>query len=242
VKDLERLRAAVIGLIAFAGAEDEVLLAQSAASGPEVSSPERWGARPLIAHHTEFRRQQVLRFEAIRHGEVPPTFPEIDHGSEAVYRRYCEQAQIVAGESCDTTLALIDEVRLASDEDLVDPSRHPWLEGRQLWLQTVVRGFWHPTGHLGEYYLVHGCSELAVALQARAVALAMFLSAPDAARGMASYNLACAQARAEMPAEALGALRQAIDFNSQLGPKALSDPDLEGLQRDGRLQALVGSA
>ena len=241
MKDLERLRGAVIGLIAFAGAEDEVLIAQSATSAEDEGGPQLWAAGPLIAHNAEFRRQQVLRFEAIRHGETPPAFPDIDHGSEQVYRRYCEQSRTVAEESRATTLALIDEVRLASDEDLIDPSRHSWLEGRHLWLQTVVRGFWHPTGHLGEFYLVHGRPELAVDLHGRAVALAMFLSAPDGARGMASYNLACAQARADMPAEALAALQQAVDYNPQLGPKALGDPDLADLKRDGRLEALVGS-
>ena len=241
MNDLQRLRTAVIGLVAFAGAEDEVLLTQSAAAGPEQGSPERWAARPLVAHNTELKRQQVKRFESIRCAEIPPSFPEIDHRSEVVYKRYCERTQSIAAESRAATLALIEEVGLASDEDLVDPSRHAWLEGRHLWLQTVVRGFWHPSGHLGEYYLVHGSPELAVSLQSRAVALATFVSAPGPARAMASYNLACAQARAEMPAEALETLGHAIDLNPQLGPKALGDPDLEALKRDGRLAALLGS-
>ena len=91
-------------------------------------SPQRWAARPLVAHNTEFKRQQVLRLEAIRDHKTPPPFPEIDHGSEEVYRRYSEQSlEAVREDSRRTTKALIDEVGAALDEDLLDPSRNPWL-------------------------------------------------------------------------------------------------------------------
>ena len=120
--DLDKLRIAVIGLIAFAGAEDGALLAATS-SGRDEGGPQKWAARPLVSHNAEFRRQQVLRFVAIRHGQTPPKFPEIDHRSDAVYRRYCEQSRTADENSRQATLALIDEVRLASDEDLVDPSR-----------------------------------------------------------------------------------------------------------------------
>jgi hypothetical protein len=242
MSDIETLRVAVIGLVAFAGAEEELLLARGTDSGPDEGSPERWAARPLLAHNAEFRRQQVQRLEAVRRGETPPAFPDIDHGAKEVYDRCCQESRDVAAASRAATLALIDGVRRAADEDLVDPSRNPWLDGKQLWLQVVVRGFWHPTGHLGEYYLINGEPDLAVALQARAVATATFLSAPDAARGMAFYNLACAQGRAGTSSAALEALRQAISFNSQLGPKALGDPDFESLRQDGSLEALVRPA
>jgi hypothetical protein len=32
---------------------------------------------------------------------------------------------------------------------MTDPSRNPWLRGRQLWLQIVVRGFWRLRGKIG---------------------------------------------------------------------------------------------
>jgi len=37
---------------------------------------------------------------------------------------------------------LIDGMWALPDEDLLDPARHPWLNGRLLWLQIIVRGFW----------------------------------------------------------------------------------------------------
>ena len=53
------LRAAVTGLIAMAAAAEQVLLAE--ADPREDGSPERWAVLPLVAHNTEFRRQQVQR-------------------------------------------------------------------------------------------------------------------------------------------------------------------------------------
>jgi hypothetical protein len=134
---------------------------------------------------------------------------------------------------------LIDGVSSTSDEDLLDPSRHPWLGGRKLWLQLVVRGFWHPTGHLGEYYLAHGQAHRAVALQSQAVAVAEYLGAPDEARGMAHYNLACAQARAELADDALRTLGEAIGLNSDVLANAIRDADLAPLRAGGRLDALL---
>jgi Phage integrase family len=72
---------------------------------------------------------------------APPTFGEINHGSPAVYGRYAARTAVaVAGESRQVTASLLDGVRALADDDVVDPSRHPWLNGRPLWLQLIVRG------------------------------------------------------------------------------------------------------
>lgn len=242
MSEARRLRATVIGLIGFAAVEEEILLATFARSAPDQGSPERWAARPLVAHNSDFKAQQVRRLEAIRQGEVPPAFAEIDHLSKEVYLHYSQQpVDVVAEVSRRTTWALLDGVTTTSDEDLVDPSRNPWLAGRKLWLQIVVRGFWHPTGHLGEYYLAHGQPDRAVALQTHAVAQGLYLSAPDAVRGMACYSLACAQARAELPDDAVVTLTEAIGLNPDLRTNARRDTDLRDLRDGGRLDAVLGS-
>ena len=168
------LRAAVTGLIAMAATAEQVLLAEA---GPaEDGSPERWAALPLIAHNTEFRRQQVQRLRAVRCGHAPPEFAEADHRSAALYAELSAQpADAVARDSWRVAGELADEVRVADLQDLTEPARNPWLRGRQLWLQIIVRGFWHPTGHLGEYYLSHGQPDRGVALAEHAIATASYL-------------------------------------------------------------------
>jgi hypothetical protein len=108
-------------------------------------------------------------------------------------------------------------------------------------LQIIVRGFWHPAGHLGEYYLSRGQAGRAVAMQAQAVGWAAYLGAPAAARGMACYNLACAQARAGHSGDAVDALTEAIALNPDLRANAGRDADLGSLRADGRLDTLLGS-
>jgi hypothetical protein len=243
------LRVSVTGLLGWTAVEEELLLAdlpQDAAepgaagtAGP-AGSPACWAAAPLIAHNTEFKRQQVTRLTAIRQGERPPDFAEIDHRSAEVYRAYCQpDAGQVRQASREVTAALIDGLASIGDDDLLDPARHPWLRGRKLWLQIVVRGFWHPLGHIADYYICHGQAARAAEVQAQAVAVAGYLGAPDPARGMAHYSLACAQARADRPDAALEQLQTAVRLNSDLAAKLAGEPDLAGLRSGGRLDALA---
>jgi hypothetical protein len=195
---------------------------------------------PLVAHNTEFKHQQVQRLDAIRRGEAPPAFAEIDHKADDVYGRYCQRsADSVAVAGRQVAAALIDGLRDTSDDDLVDPSRNPWLDGRQLWLQIIVRGFWHPMGHIGDYYRDHAQLSRAIALQSQAVAVASYLSVPAAARGMAHYNLACAQAGADLADAAVDTLHRAIELNPDLLANVSRDADLAGLRDSGRLNALL---
>jgi hypothetical protein len=239
MRDIVRLRQAIVGLIGFAALEEELLLTDSAGAA-EVGNPQKWAAVPLVVHNSEFRRQQVQRLEAIARGEQPPAFAEIDHTSEETYRRCCAATEHEALEQSRVmSRALIDRLAAISDDDLLDPSRHPWLNGRMLWLQIVVRGFWHPTGHLGEYYLAHDEPARALALQSQASAFAEYVGAPDTAQAMADYNLACAQARCDLADEALLSLGKAVRLNPDLLANVRRDADLESLRQSGRLDPLL---
>jgi hypothetical protein len=236
--DVSKLRAAVTGLTGFAAGHEQVLLA--AAPEGAAGSPTRWAALPLVAHNTEFRRQQVVRLRAIRSGQAPPEFTEADHQSADLYAELRAQpADAVARDSWRVAGELIEEVALVSAADLTDPSRNPWLRGRQLWLQVIVRGFWHPAGHLGEYYLNHGQPDQAVALARHAAVAAACVGAPAEARGMASYNLACALAGASQLDEAAAAVAEAIELNADLRVNAGRDPDLAAVRSTERVAALL---
>ena len=240
------LRTAVTGLLSLACVEEQALLAAAAVSpgsggaGPDYrgGSPDTWAAVPLVAHNNEFKSQQAERIVALRSGRVPPAFGEVDHASPELYRRYSAQSADEVMVGCRrVTTELIDGTWALPDEDLLDPARHPWLNGRLLWLQIVVRGFWHPTGHVGGYYLGHGQPERAIAMQAHALATARYLGAPAAAVGMAGYSLACAQARSGQPEEAARNLAEAIGANPELRAHASGDPDLAVLREAGLLSA-----
>ena len=233
------LRGAIGGLVAFAAEEEAVLLAASAPGAVAADGPDHWAAPAAIAHNTEFKHQQVQRLQAVLSGTTPPAFGDIDHASAQVYQRYAGQsAGAVAAASRRVTDELIGALPAIPDEDLTDPRRNSWLGGRQLWLQIIVRGFWHPIGHIGEYHLAHGQPERGIALHARAVETAGRLAAPAPARGMACYGLGCAQARSGRPDDALATIRQAISLNPELRASAGRDPDLAALREARRLTTL----
>jgi hypothetical protein len=235
------LRKPIIGLVAFAAAEEQMLLAASSPGEPGDAT--RWAALPLIAHNSEFRRQQAERLAAIKDGQTPVEYPEIDHASAQVYERYhALRADQVAIEASASACDLVSNLSLISDEDLRDPARNPWLKGRQLWLQIIVRGFWHPAGHLVDYYLAHSQPDRAVALASHAAATASYLDAPAPARGMALYNLACAQSRLGDLDQAAAAIESAIGLNSDLRINASRDPDLQALRDSSRLTLLADAA
>jgi hypothetical protein len=221
-------------LLSFAAAEEQALLAADGfGPGSGGGSPDRWAAVPLVAHNNQFKDQQAERIRCLLEHRVPPVYGEIDHSSEQVYQGYRSQPRDAVLAACrEISARLIDGIWVLPDEDLLDPARHAWLNGRLLWLQIVVRGFWHPTGHLGDYYLARDQAGRAVALQAQALATARYLGAPAAAAGMAGYNLACAQARAGQPGQAAATLAEAVAANPDLRANANRDPDLEVLRED----------
>jgi hypothetical protein len=232
MKDASALRTVITGLLGIAAAEEEMLLTAALSGGDgDAGGPLQWAAGPLLAHITEFKFQQSERVRALLSGQTPPEFGDIDHSSPDVYAAYASRSSAdVVADARGTTASLLDGMRALSDEDLLDPSRHPWLRGRTLWLQIIVRGFWHPTGHIADYYLRHGQPDRAVALQAHAVATAAYLDAPDQAAGMAYYGLACAQAVAGLADAAAVTLAAAIGLNPDLRANADRDPDLVPLR------------
>jgi hypothetical protein len=248
VSETAHLRAVITGLLGFAASEEEMLLACAAAGGEgdgagggaEAGDERVWAAVPTVAHNTEFKSQQAQRLTAVLAGSTPPPFGDIDHASAAVYQGYAARpAEAVTSDSRQVTAALLDGVRALSDPDLLDPARHPWLNGRTLWLQVIVRGFWHPTGHVGEYYQRHGQPKRAIALHEHALATGRYLDAPGQALGMAAYSLACAQAQARLVDEADRTLREAIALNPDVRANAGRDPDLAPLRAAGRLAGIL---
>jgi hypothetical protein len=252
VSGTAHLRAVITGLLGFAASEEEMLLASAGSVGAgsggadggaeEAGNEHLWAAVPTVAHNTEFKAQQAERLTAVLTGRTPRAFGDIDHASAAVYAAYAtRRTEAVTSGSRQVTAALVDGVRALSDPDLLDPGRHPWLNGRTLWLQVIVRGFWHPTGHVGEYYQRHGRPERAIALHEHALATGRYLDAPDQALGMAAYSLACAQAQARLVNQACLSLSNAITLNPDVRANAARDPDLESLRASGRLAEILTS-
>ena len=116
----------VIGLVSFAAAEEQMLLAAASRDGAQRGSPARWAAAPLVAHNAEFRHQQVQRLAAIRDSRIPPTSPR-----SITRRPPCTGATARSRPARSPTPAsgrrseLVAGLAPVTDEDLLDPGRHP---------------------------------------------------------------------------------------------------------------------
>jgi hypothetical protein len=230
----------IIGLVEFTAGQEHTLLA--AVDPAETGTPTAWSAAALVAHNSDFRFEQVQRLDAIRTGVTPPEFEPVVHESEPTYSRYGAVSVADAGiASRSSTEALCGRTRSTATEDLLDPSRHEWLRGRALWLQILVRGFWHPMGHVGEYHLRHGDAAEAVAIHGLALEAASRLDAPDQVLGMAHYSLGCAQACAGRFDESLVSLTESVRRNGELRGHLTTDVDLAAMRQDGLLAALLAS-
>lgn len=224
----EDLRAAITAMLRLiAGAEEGALLGLTPTEREQTGSAQAWSLSAAVAHNTEFKRQQVVRLRAVQSRESPPEFVEIDHGSDTVYAGFATlSGEAVLQDSRATTAALIDSLWAVEYEDLTQPERLPWLRGRPLWLQVVVRGFWHPGGHLSECLMRRNQGESALRLHRAGVALAEAVDLPPSARGMAQYSLACAQALSGDLSASLTSIGRAVAQNPDLAVNARRDPDL----------------
>ena len=141
MRDTSELRSALAGLLSFAAAEEQALLAADAFHfhpGDDRGTPDRWAAVPVVAHNNQFKGQQAERVSAIRAGQVPAVFGEVDHASAEVYRGYlgapaaaagmagyslaCAQAQAGQPDQAARTLA---EAIEANPDLLANASRDP---------------------------------------------------------------------------------------------------------------------
>ena len=78
-----------------------------------------------------------------------------------------------------------------------------------------------------------------MALAEHLMTAAGYLSAPAQARGMASYNLACAYAAADQIGAAAAAVEAAVALNADLRANAARDPDLAAVRDSGRLATVL---
>jgi hypothetical protein len=229
------LKARLSAILGYAQACEQTLLADlPAAERDAPGSPERWSAHALLAHNADFRREQVLRLRAVAASADPPDFPQVDHRDPAVYARCAARpGEAVQAELATVVPDLVAALDAVGDDQLGDPSLFPWTGGRQLWAQVLVRGVWHPIGHLADYLVDHGRPEQSFAAIDGVVRVARALRLPARPGGVALgvYVSAAVRARAGEREPALGLLRAALADDPALAEKAARDGDFDELRR-----------
>lgn len=223
----------------------ELLLFVDGLSDAEREQPgaqDAWSPKDLFAHLLSWQERTVGRLDAALTGETPPPSPADD--LDTLNARYWSERQ---DQSWD---ALLDAARLLyqdisekvsriSEQDLSEPDRFPWLNGRPLWMSVAFEALIHPQTHLFGYYQARGNRQ---GMDRQIDTVAASLKGVDdrpAWRGMVLYNLACLHALSGQPRKALTLLPEALHLRPDLKGWAKQDPDLTSLHQDAAFLKLV---
>lgn len=237
------LRAGIVSLLEHMRSEERLF--KQRLLDPERArhgSATRWSAKAVFAHVADFRAEQIVRLEAAHTGAEPPEFPLRDHADQELYADYAARSwERVEADATHTTTRLAQLTQELDHHALFTAGAFPWLRGRALWAQVLVRGVWHPSAHLHQYLAEHGHFERIVELQHGVLGAATAAGIPDAPGGrpFALYNLACAQSLCGEIEPALARLSEAVRLDRTLAATARDDNDLRLVRADARFEAAL---
>jgi hypothetical protein len=228
----DRLIPALTGLLDRARfAEDGMVAGLSLAERSAAGTLDRWAAKDLIAHVTSWHANLVEMLEAVLRGETPPPRPDVHQANARTFEENAakpwEQVLADAGAASERLRALLPQL---SDKDMLDPGRYAWRKGQPLAPTVVLRLYWHPMLHLGEFYVQRGDRGSADALRADLLRTADELAWVPPLRGQTLYMVACSSAALGEPAVALSTLRESLALAPYLMQWSQQDPSLASLR------------
>jgi hypothetical protein len=229
----DRLIPALAGLLCRArSAEDAMVAGLSPAERSAAGTLDRWSAKDLIAHVTSWHANLVEMLEAILRGETPSPRPDVHQVNARTFAenaaRPWEQVLVDAGATFDRLSELLPQF---SDEAMLEPERYPWRKGQPLAPTVVLRLYWHPMLHLGEFYVQRDDRASAEALRADLLRAADELAWVPPLRGQTLYMVACSSVVLGEQAAALAALRESLALAPSLTQWSQQDPSLASLRR-----------
>lgn len=241
--DRGALRAGIVSLLEHMRSEEQFFEQRlSGAERAREGVATQWSAKAVLAHVAEFRAEQIVRLEAARDGAEPPEFPLRDHADRRLYAAYTARSWEQVGAAVEDSATRLAELTAELDDHvLFTAGVFPWLRGRALWAQVLVRGVWHPSAHLHQYLAERGHFERVVELQESVLAAATRAGIPNTPGGrpFALYNLACARSLAGDIEPALDELAEAVRLDPTLAAAARGDDDLRTVRTDARFETAV---
>ena len=113
-----------------------------------------WTVKDILAHITTWEQRMVRWLEETLQGDVPQMLPpgmtwdDLDQWNEQTYLENRERplAEVLAKFHQSYQQAL-KAAEAASEEDLMDPQRFAWREGRPLWIMVAANTYWHYEEH-----------------------------------------------------------------------------------------------
>lgn len=203
-------------------------------------APDHWAPRDVLAHLAEWKQRAAGRITAARRGETPAREGDYNAANAAIFEAYrarpWEDFQaLLEGAHRD----ILAEAQALSEDDLSDPARFPWLQGRPLWWNIAGSCLVHPMSHLGQAYIERGDVAYANQMREREAQRVAGLGETPYWIGIAGYNLACHYALFGEKQKALEKLEQALSANPDLIDWSQQDSDLTSLHGEAAFRDLI---
>jgi hypothetical protein len=113
-----------------------------------------WSVKDILAHITTWERRMVQWMEETMQGERPQMLPpgmtwdDLDLWNE---QTYLEQKDLplptVLSNFHSSFTQVLEIVEAIPEEDLIDPERFEWRQGKPLWQIVSANTHWHYTDH-----------------------------------------------------------------------------------------------
>lgn len=194
-----------------------------------------WAPKDHFVHLAVWQAYQAQRLEAIATGSPPDQPAEND----VVFQEHRDEPWDVvwanAMRALDDDAAAIARV---SDEDLTDPNRFPWTNGRSLVSSTIGNIYLHVIEHLVQMHEERSDDASAEQVQIESVTFIRDLFGKGEEYANAVYNLGCFYAKRGRSAKAIAQVREALAVNPELTEWSKVDSDLNSLYQLPEYQAL----
>ncbi len=113
-----------------------------------------WTVKDILAHITVWEKRMVQWLEQTTRDEVPEMLPpgmtwdDLDQWNEETYQKHRHRAldEVLTDFKLSYPQAL-SAVQEITEEDLIDPERYPWRDGRPLWVMVAANTSWHYKEH-----------------------------------------------------------------------------------------------
>ena len=210
----------------------------------KIGEGDQWTARDLLSHVVEWRRSNTEDMNAYDRGEAVTATQDEDAENAARMAKYRTKSWDEVRQAVDQTqTAILALVERLTDEQLNDPQRYPFLNGRPAWRSVMSDSFMHPlASHLRPWYLQHGQGEYASHLAEEEARLLIELDDEPDWQGMTIYNLACHYALLGEKEKALEKLETGLRLNPGLADYSRQDSDFASLHGSPEFEAVVTGA
>jgi hypothetical protein len=201
---------------------------------------DNWAIKDVIVHSSVWKVIMSERFIASMSGSTPLTYDDFDAENEKIYQSHREDSwESVVKFQEGAYHQLVEQVELASEDDLVDPDRFAWLKGNSLLKRTFHNGYFHPLYHLALFSIERGEGERGSQIMDDVTRNSLTLDESAPWQGQALYNLACFYALSGEKDKSLENLSQAFSLRPDMVEYSKEDADLESLWDEPGFLALV---